>query len=100
MPWIIDLDRVKAGDPAVKSKSDPRLTPCAAIAQTLHPGVPRVAHWTKGAKVKGNGHLRAGTVIAIFNSNGDYAGSSYHAVGHKVDGHWVTYGIAHTALYV
>jgi hypothetical protein len=65
---------------------------CAAIAQFLVPGLEysRVSQWKRGAKVKGNHSLRRGTVIAIFDSNGRYIGTSKHS--HR--------NAAHTALYV
>ena len=67
---------------------------CAALAQELGahlvPPIPLVAHWTRGARVRGS-VLLPGTVIAIFNSNGDYQGSQF---AHNLDGK------AHTALYV
>ena len=66
---------------------------CAAIAQFLVPGLgnAHVAHWRRGAKVKGMLTLRPGTVIAIFDSNGRYIGTQHHSyLG----------GVAHTALYV
>ena len=48
---------------------------------------PRVAHWKRGARVMDTAGLTPGTVIATFNSNGDY-----HFVQ---DQH-----LAHAALYV
>jgi len=66
---------------------------CAAIAQFLVPGLGNrhVCQWRRGAQVKGNLHLQPGTVIAIFDSNGRYIGTSLHDHSH---------GVAHTALYV
>jgi hypothetical protein len=66
---------------------------CAAIAQFLVPGLgnAHVSQWKRGAKVKGNRTLRSGTVIAIFDTNGRYIGTTQHNHSH---------GLAHTALYV
>jgi hypothetical protein len=50
-----------------------------------------VFSWRLGAQVKGNLALAPGTVIAIFDSNGRYIGTSRHSHSH---------GVAHTALYV
>jgi hypothetical protein len=67
---------------------------CAALAQELGthlvPPIPLVALWKPGVRVKGK-NLPQGTVIAIFNSNGDYQGSRF---AHNLN------GTAHTALYV
>jgi hypothetical protein len=64
---------------------------CAVLAQVLGRGrVPLVALWRRGARVRGM-FLPRGTVIAIFNSNGDYQGSKF-AVHVS--------GFAHAALYV
>ena len=66
---------------------------CAAIAQFLVPGLGNrhVFSWRRGAQVKGNLTLAPGTVIAIFDSNGRYIGTSKHSHSH---------GVAHTGLYV
>jgi hypothetical protein len=66
---------------------------CAAIAQFLVHGLgnAHVSQWRRGAKVKGQLSLRPGTVIAIFDSNGRYIGTTKHV--HSG-------GVAHTALYV
>jgi hypothetical protein len=71
---------------------------CAGIAQSYVPGLiprpdgsgPHASDWIRGAKVRGRS-IQAGTVIAIFDSNGVYVGQKHHA--HKS-------GIAHVALYV
>ena len=62
-------------------------------AQFLVPGLgnAHVSRWRRGAQVKGNFSLRPGTVIAIFDSNGRYIGTTKH--NHSP-------GLAHTALYV
>lgn len=66
---------------------------CAAIAQFLVPGLgnAHVSQWRRGAQVKSQPALRPGTVIAIFDSNGRYIGTSRHSHSD---------GVAHTALYV
>jgi hypothetical protein len=66
---------------------------CAAIAQFLVPGLgnAHVSQWRRGVRVQGQLSLRPGTVIAIFDSNGRYIGTTKHShLG----------GVAHTALYV
>ena len=60
---------------------------CAALPQALLPGCPHTCHWKQGVQVKMKKDLPPGTVIATFNSNGDY-----HYVEHE--------HLAHTALYV
>jgi len=66
---------------------------CAAIAQFLVPGLENahVCKWRRGEQVKNQPHLRPGTVIAIFDSNGRYIGTTKHNHSH---------GVAHVGLYV
>jgi hypothetical protein len=66
---------------------------CAAIAQFLIPGLrnAHVCNWRRGEHVKNQVGLMPGTVIAIFDSNGRYIGSSKHNHSH---------GVAHVGLYV
>jgi hypothetical protein len=67
---------------------------CAQLPQKLlHGSMPLCQHWKRGDQVKGK-MLPRGTVIALFNSNGDYLGTRNFAKKHDVR------GIAHTALYV
>jgi len=75
MAWVIPGHKTKEGSLAVPAHGGKSLTPCAAIAQSLDPTVPQVALWKRGEQVRGNARVQRGTVIAIFNSNGDYAGS-------------------------
>jgi hypothetical protein len=88
MAWVIHNPRQYIGKHSRGSGQ------CAALAQDLGkhlvPPIPLVAHWQRGTRVKGN-ILPPGTVIAIFNSNGDYQGSKF---AHHLN------GTAHTALYV
>jgi hypothetical protein len=66
---------------------------CAAIAQFLVPGLgdAQVSQWRRGVQVKNQLTLRPGTVIAIFDSNGRYIGTTKHQHSH---------GTAHAGLYV
>ena len=62
---------------------------CATLPQDILGPVrcPQTCHWKRGARVKTTRGLTPGTVIATFDSNGDY--------------HYVKYQhLAHTALYV
>ena len=62
---------------------------CAVLPQDLLGSArcPKTCHWKRGARVMDTVGLTPGTVIATFNSNGDY---------HFVPKHH----LAHTALYV
>jgi hypothetical protein len=92
MPWVIPKSEQLPGKKTVGvGLQQVNKGECAALAQGLAEGVPPVAAWKRGDQVKGNGGLMPGTVIAIFDSNGDYVGQRFHA--HQN-------GIAHTALYL
>jgi hypothetical protein len=64
---------------------------CAGLVQYLNQHIPTVTHWKRGAQVSGNASLPQGTVIAVFNANGDYVGQKRYPYGP---------GTAHTAIYV
>jgi hypothetical protein len=91
MPFVYHKPLSLIGKPTVGDP--PNKGECAAIAQSLVPGLGdfHVTHWRRGAKVEGNSRLMPGTVIAIFDSNGRYIGTKKH--NHSG-------GRAHTALYV
>ena len=84
MPFVVHHPLQHVGKQPVGSQQ------CAVLPQIILGSMPTVPHWKKGAPVKGN-ILTPGTVIAVFNSNGDYAGSQFATNVH---------GRAHTALYV
>ena len=93
MAWVV-RDPVQYVGHAPKGSGQ-----CAALPMVLNPSIPKhVAHWKRGARVRGNLTLPPGTVIALFNTNLDYPGSRFwrtdDPVTHK------PFGIAHTALYM
>lgn len=47
---------------------------CVSYVKQVCPSLPPTAQWKKGAQVKGNKGILAGTVIATFNQNGRYEG--------------------------
>lgn len=47
---------------------------CVSYVKTVCPLLPATANWKKGAAVRGNTRLAAGTVIATFGSGGHYEG--------------------------
>jgi hypothetical protein len=92
MPWIIPKpEQLEHRETVGVGPDQTNKGECAALAQGLGKGVPQVRYWSRGAQVKGQLGLIPGTVIAIFNSNGDYLGQKNHP--HK-------HGTAHTALYL
>ena len=78
MPFVYDNPLALVGKPVVGT--GPFKGECAAIAQSLVRGLGdnHVAQWRRGAKVKGQVGLRPGTVIAIFDTNGRYIGTTTH----------------------
>lgn len=58
---------------------------CVAFVQKCS-GAPLTAHWTRGAQVKGNPNIVAGTAIATFDAAGKYTNS--------------TDGTSHGAIYM
>jgi hypothetical protein len=47
---------------------------CVSYVKRVCPQLPTTALWKKGAQVKGNAGIVAGTVIATFNAAGQYEG--------------------------
>lgn len=47
---------------------------CVSYVKRVCPTLPQTASWTKGAAVKNNSKLLAGTVIATFKAAGKYEG--------------------------
>jgi hypothetical protein len=68
---------------------------CVSYVKVVCPSLPRTANWKKGAAVKGNATIVAGTVIATFNASGSYEGHaaiyvSQNETGVTVYDQWVT----------
>jgi hypothetical protein len=92
MPWTISKpERLEGQETVGVGPQQVNKGECAALAQGLGKGVPHVAAWKRGTQVKQNRNLMPGTVIAVFDKNGDYVGQKHHA--HPP-------GTAHTALYL
>jgi hypothetical protein len=47
---------------------------CVSYVKKVCPTLPSTSHWKKGLAVKGNETIKAGTVIATFNSADKYEG--------------------------
>lgn len=67
---------------------------CVSYVKAVVPGLPQTALWKKGALVKGNAGVKAGTVIATFNAAGHYSGhaaiyESQTALGLNVVDQWI-----------
>jgi len=68
---------------------------CVSYVKAVTPGLPQTSLWKKGAQVKGNPKLVAGTVIATFSGSGHYSGhaaiyESQNADGLHVVDQWIT----------
>ncbi len=67
---------------------------CVSYVKAVTPGLPQTSLWKKGAAVKGNTTIVAGTVIATFNATGHYFGhaaiyESQTAAGVNVVDQWI-----------
>jgi hypothetical protein len=67
--WIVHNPVQHKGKPVVGEGH--HHAQCAVLAQWFGRGVPHTCHWKPGEQVKGK-VLTPGTVIAVFNRNGDY----------------------------
>ncbi|CAG0969288.1 hypothetical protein ANRL3_01395 [Anaerolineae bacterium] len=68
---------------------------CVSYVKTVCPTLPSTSSWKKGALVKDNKDILPGTVIATFNSSGNYEGhaaiyDSQIPAGINVYDQWVT----------
>jgi hypothetical protein len=59
---------------------------CVSYVKKVYPGLPPTGSWTKGAPVKDNKKILAGTVIATFNASGKYFGHAAIYVSQSADG--------------
>lgn len=69
---------------------------CVSFVTTVCPGIPvNTGTWKKGAQVKGNASIAAGTAIATFDASGRYHGHAaiyvkQDAAGMVVYDQWIT----------
>ena len=68
---------------------------CVSFVKAVCPSLPATSAWRKGALVKDNKTILAGTVIATFDSSGKYLGHAaifvaQSAAGIQVYDQWVT----------
>lgn len=68
---------------------------CVSYVKAVVLGLPQTKLWTKGAWVRRNPAVRAGTVIATFDSSGHYSGHAAIYEGQTHDGlnvvdQWIT----------
>jgi len=68
---------------------------CVSYVKKVVPSLPQTSLWKRGAQVKGNKTIKAGTVIATFNAAKKYYGHaaiyvSQDNLGIKVYDQWVT----------
>jgi hypothetical protein len=68
---------------------------CVSYVKAVVPSLPQTSLWTKGALVKNNRAVQAGTVIATFNPAGHYSGHAAIYESQTKDGlnvvdQWIT----------
>ncbi len=68
---------------------------CVSYVKAVVPTLPQTSLWKKGALVKGNAAVRAGTVIATFDASGRYCGHAAIYEGQTPQGlnvidQWIT----------
>jgi len=78
-----------------ETKSDHYCGQCVSYVKTVCPALPSTTNWKKGAPVKDNKTISAGTIIATFNSAGRYEGHAavyvnQSSAGITVYDQWVT----------
>jgi hypothetical protein len=68
---------------------------CVSYVKFVTPSLPQTSLWKKGKQVKTQSDIKAGTVIATFDSDGKYSGhaaiyESQSALGINVIDQWIT----------
>jgi hypothetical protein len=68
---------------------------CVSYVKAVAPALPQTSKWRKGAPVKGNATIKAGTVIATFDAAGNYSGHAAIYESQSPDGlnvidQWIT----------
>ena len=66
--------------------SPPYYGECVSYVKAVVPTLPQTSRWKKGASVKGNNTIKAGTVIATFNAGGQYYGHAAIYESQTVEG--------------